>query len=249
MSPTCRGPAAGPRRPVPNRRGPGVSWHGRDFGLPWGILRSRGARSAWRARTGVVGRGGGRARRQRKAGPRAGRTMVQIKLPDGSVKEFPEGVRPREVAEGIGKRLAEAAVAAVADGTVVDLDRPLEDGDAAADRAADPDGQGPRGARRPAALDRAHHGPGDPAALPRRPARLRPDHRHRLLLRRRLPATAALRGRLPGDRGRDGQDHQGGRAVRAVRPARPRGPPVLRGPRPGATRSSTSTTSCTSTAS
>src|SRR3954470_22141041 len=52
--------------------------------------------------------------------------MVQIKLPDGSVKEYPEGVRPREVAEGIGKRLAEAAVAAVADGAVVDLDRPLE---------------------------------------------------------------------------------------------------------------------------
>ncbi|HWE36687.1 MAG TPA: threonine--tRNA ligase [Isosphaeraceae bacterium] len=54
--------------------------------------------------------------------------MVAIKLPDGTVKEYPEGVRPREVAEGIGKRLAEAAVAAVADGKVVDLDRPLEDG-------------------------------------------------------------------------------------------------------------------------
>ena len=57
--------------------------------------------------------------------------MVQIKLPDGSVKEYPEGARPREVAAGIGKRLAEAAVAAVADGTVVDLDRPLENGTAA----------------------------------------------------------------------------------------------------------------------
>src|SRR3954447_14608954 len=56
--------------------------------------------------------------------------MVQIKLPDGSIKDCPEGVRPREVAEAIGKRLAEAAVAAVADGTVVDLDRPLEDGSA-----------------------------------------------------------------------------------------------------------------------
>jgi threonyl-tRNA synthetase len=55
-------------------------------------------------------------------------TMVQIKLPDGSIKEFPEGVRPREVAAGIGKRLAEAAVAAVANGQVVDLDRPLENG-------------------------------------------------------------------------------------------------------------------------
>src|SRR3954464_9915029 len=54
--------------------------------------------------------------------------MVKIKLPDGTVKEYPEGVRPREVAEGIGRRLADAVVAAVANGTVVDLDRPLEDG-------------------------------------------------------------------------------------------------------------------------
>ncbi len=54
--------------------------------------------------------------------------MLLIKLPDGSVKDYPEGVRPREVAEGIGKRLAEAAVAASVNGTVVDLDRPLEDG-------------------------------------------------------------------------------------------------------------------------
>ena len=54
--------------------------------------------------------------------------MVQIKLPDGSVKGYPEGVSPREVAEGIGKRLAEAAVAATAGGKVVDLDLPLENG-------------------------------------------------------------------------------------------------------------------------
>jgi threonyl-tRNA synthetase len=54
--------------------------------------------------------------------------MVQIKLPDGSVKGYPEGVSPREVAEGIGKRLAEAAVAATARGKVVDLDLPLENG-------------------------------------------------------------------------------------------------------------------------
>ena len=54
--------------------------------------------------------------------------MVQIKLPDGSVKEYHEGVSPREIAAGIGKRLAEAAVAATAGGKVVDLDRPLEDG-------------------------------------------------------------------------------------------------------------------------
>src|ERR1700712_1675983 len=54
--------------------------------------------------------------------------MVNIKLPDGSIKDYPDGVRPREVAEGIGKRLAEASVAAVADGTIVDMDRPLEEG-------------------------------------------------------------------------------------------------------------------------
>ena len=54
--------------------------------------------------------------------------MVQIKLPDGTVKEYHEGVCPREIAEGIGKRLAEAAVAAAVCGKVVDLDRPLENG-------------------------------------------------------------------------------------------------------------------------
>jgi threonyl-tRNA synthetase len=52
--------------------------------------------------------------------------MVELKLPDGSIKSYPDGVRPRDVAEGIGKRLADAAIAAVADGTIVDLDRPLE---------------------------------------------------------------------------------------------------------------------------
>ena len=91
-----------------------------------------GGQAARRPRTGVVGRGEARPRSIKgKAGRgETGRTgtMVRIKLPDGSVKEYPEGVRPREVAEGIGKRLADAAVAAVANGTVVDLDRPIEDG-------------------------------------------------------------------------------------------------------------------------
>jgi threonyl-tRNA synthetase len=59
--------------------------------------------------------------------------MVQIKLPDGSVKDYPEGVSPRDVAESIGKRLAEAAVAAKAGDRVVDLDRPLENGNGAID--------------------------------------------------------------------------------------------------------------------
>src|SRR5205085_12434829 len=36
-----------------------------------------------------------------------------------------EGTRPREVAEGIGKRLAQAAIAAKVNGTIVDLDREI----------------------------------------------------------------------------------------------------------------------------
>src|SRR5438094_7693826 len=51
--------------------------------------------------------------------------MVTLRLPDGSSKQVPEGTRPREIAEGIGKRLAQAAVAAKVNGTIVDLDREL----------------------------------------------------------------------------------------------------------------------------
>jgi threonyl-tRNA synthetase len=57
--------------------------------------------------------------------------MLRIKLPDGSVKDYPEGTSPRDIAEGIGKRLADAAIAAKAGERVVDLDRPLENGDGA----------------------------------------------------------------------------------------------------------------------
>src|SRR5437868_13124371 len=51
--------------------------------------------------------------------------MLTLRLPDGSSKQVPEGTRPREIAEGIGKRLAQAAVAAKVNGTIVDLDREL----------------------------------------------------------------------------------------------------------------------------
>lgn len=52
--------------------------------------------------------------------------MLTIQLPDGTVQNHPEGTSPRQVAAGIGKRLAEAAIAATADGRIVDLDLPLE---------------------------------------------------------------------------------------------------------------------------
>ncbi|MBI1832012.1 MAG: threonine--tRNA ligase [Planctomycetes bacterium] len=55
--------------------------------------------------------------------------MPQLKLPDGSIKDAPAGASARSVAEGIGKRLAQAAIAAKLDGEIVDLNRELPDGE------------------------------------------------------------------------------------------------------------------------
>jgi threonyl-tRNA synthetase len=52
-------------------------------------------------------------------------TTLALTLPDGSVRQVSPGTRPKDVAEGIGKRLAQAAVAAKVNGTVVDLDREI----------------------------------------------------------------------------------------------------------------------------
>src|SRR5262245_43991886 len=51
--------------------------------------------------------------------------MIQVRLPDGTVKEFPTGTCARDVAAAIGARLAKDAVAAKVNGTIVDLDREL----------------------------------------------------------------------------------------------------------------------------
>lgn len=56
--------------------------------------------------------------------------MPTLRLPDGSTKKVNPGATPRKVAEGIGKRLAQAAIAAKLDGIVVDLDRELPADDA-----------------------------------------------------------------------------------------------------------------------
>src|ERR671919_1043019 len=55
--------------------------------------------------------------------------MFKIALPDGSVKEMPEGSTPADVAAAIGPGLARAALAAKVDGEVRDITRPFE-GDA-----------------------------------------------------------------------------------------------------------------------
>jgi threonyl-tRNA synthetase len=51
---------------------------------------------------------------------------VQITFPDGTSKEFPQGVTALEVAKSLGPRLAAEAVAAKVDGRLVDLSFPIE---------------------------------------------------------------------------------------------------------------------------
>lgn len=50
---------------------------------------------------------------------------IRVTLPDGSVREVPAETSPLEIAEGIGKRLAKAAVVARVDGRLVDLAHPI----------------------------------------------------------------------------------------------------------------------------
>src|ERR1700726_2870819 len=51
---------------------------------------------------------------------------IHVKLPDGSVKPVPSGTTALDIAKSISPRLADAALAAKANGEVTDLTRPLE---------------------------------------------------------------------------------------------------------------------------
>jgi threonyl-tRNA synthetase len=51
---------------------------------------------------------------------------VTITLPDGSRRDHRRGVTPAEIAASIGPGLARAALAAIADGAWIDLDRPID---------------------------------------------------------------------------------------------------------------------------
>lgn len=55
--------------------------------------------------------------------------MLNVKLPDGSLKQYDLGTCPRDIAKDIGPRLERAAVAASANGVIVDLDCPIESSD------------------------------------------------------------------------------------------------------------------------
>jgi len=51
---------------------------------------------------------------------------IQVKLPDGSMKEVPRGTTALDIARQISPRLAEAALVAKSNGALIDLTRPLE---------------------------------------------------------------------------------------------------------------------------
>ncbi|HEY6369065.1 MAG TPA: threonine--tRNA ligase [Candidatus Sulfotelmatobacter sp.] len=51
---------------------------------------------------------------------------IHVKLPDGSVKEVPKGTTALDIAKSISPGLADAALAAKANGDLIDLTRPLE---------------------------------------------------------------------------------------------------------------------------
>src|SRR4051812_44823511 len=51
---------------------------------------------------------------------------IHIKLPDGSVKDVPQGTTALDIAKSISPRLADAAIAAKTNGNLIDLTRPLE---------------------------------------------------------------------------------------------------------------------------
>jgi len=51
---------------------------------------------------------------------------IQVTLPDGSVRQVPEGTSPLDIAREISPRLADAAIVARVNGQLFDLKRPLE---------------------------------------------------------------------------------------------------------------------------
>ena len=55
--------------------------------------------------------------------------MIHITFPDNSVREYPEGITPLAIAEGISRRLAEDVLAASVDGVTCELNTPIN-GDA-----------------------------------------------------------------------------------------------------------------------
>jgi len=55
----------------------------------------------------------------------SGTGSIQVRLPDGAIREVPHGTTPREVARSIARSLADRAIVARVGGELVDLGRPI----------------------------------------------------------------------------------------------------------------------------
>ncbi|MFM8854390.1 MAG: TGS domain-containing protein, partial [Acidimicrobiaceae bacterium] len=55
-------------------------------------------------------------------------SVIKVRLPDDSIRELPAGATGLDLAQSIGKRLAQAAVATVVNGVETDLGVALADG-------------------------------------------------------------------------------------------------------------------------
>ncbi|NNN08463.1 MAG: threonine--tRNA ligase [Acidimicrobiaceae bacterium] len=56
-------------------------------------------------------------------------SVIEIELPDGSIRSLDDGANARDLATAIGSRLAKDALAAQVNGELTDLSRPLKNGD------------------------------------------------------------------------------------------------------------------------
>src|SRR5690606_38225699 len=64
----------------------------------------------------------------RKAGGRKAMSReIAVTLPDGSVRRYPAGITPGDVAKDLGGRIAREAIVAKVNGRLFDLFRPLEE--------------------------------------------------------------------------------------------------------------------------
>jgi hypothetical protein len=87
--------------------------------------------------------------------------MLNVQLPDGSIRSFEQPLSIGEVAASIGPGLAKAALAGKVDGKLVDLSFA-----SSSDSARDRHRKAPRCAGHPAPLHRAPAGAGHPAPVP-----------------------------------------------------------------------------------
>ncbi len=74
------------------------------------------------------GKQGGGGTMEHAAGPDGSGELLQLRLPNGDVREVPPGTPAREVVAGIGERLLRDAVAAQVGDAVLDLATPIRDG-------------------------------------------------------------------------------------------------------------------------